>query len=289
MFGYVVPCKLELKIRDYERFKAYYCGLCHSIKNSHGNLPRLSLNYDMTFLAILLDALESDTYHIEKFRCALHPTKNRLRFYNNKPLDYAASCNVILAYYKLLDNAEDDKSIKSKVMSLFLNRYIKDKALSNNIKGFLDNLYAKEKNPVSFSIDEISHDFAHLTGYLISNYFDDSAEFKETLYWLGYNIGKWIYLIDAMDDLEKDMKNNKFNVISSIYNKENIPYETFRPSIEEKMDFILLSCASTCSDLLDQLPIKKNQELLYNILKFGLMEKIDIVFKRSELSNAEPI
>ncbi|OPJ61215.1 DUF5685 family protein [Clostridium oryzae] len=289
MFGYVVPCKLELKIRDYERFKAYYCGLCHSIKKNHGNLPRLVLNYDMTFLALLLDALEKDDSQIEKFTCALHPTKKKLRFHNSKPLDYAAKCNVILAYYKLLDNAEDDKSVKSKLMSVFLNRYIKDKDFKLKVKSYLDRLYAKEKKAVSLSIDEISHEFADLTGFLMSNYFDDNYEFKEILYWLGYNIGKWIYIIDAMDDLEKDMRDNKFNLICSIYNKEEIPYETFKPSIEEKIEFILLSCASTCSELLQQLPINKNQELLYNILKFGLMEKIDIVFRRSELSNAEPL
>src|SRR3712207_3590877 len=84
MFGYVFPNKMELKIKDYEKFKAYYCGLCLSIKKNFGNLPRISLNYDMTFLAILLDSLNNTKINCLKGSCIAHPMKNRLFIINNE-------------------------------------------------------------------------------------------------------------------------------------------------------------------------------------------------------------
>ena len=100
MFGYVTPCKMEMKIKDFEKFKAYYCGLCNSIKNTYGQLPRITLNYDMTFLAVLLDSLGDNKSNFTKFSCAIHPLKKRLMINNNLALDYAAFCNTTLAYYK---------------------------------------------------------------------------------------------------------------------------------------------------------------------------------------------
>ena len=78
MFGYVMPCKNGTKVRDYEKFKAYYCGLCHTIKEQYGNLPRATLNYDMTFLAILLDSLNDKPLASKKITCSLHPFQKSL-------------------------------------------------------------------------------------------------------------------------------------------------------------------------------------------------------------------
>ncbi|WP_142414279.1 DUF5685 family protein [Hathewaya massiliensis] len=291
MFGYVTPCKMELKIKDYEKFKAYYCGLCRTIKVHYGNLPRMVLNYDMTFLAVLLDSISEDSRKLEKIHCFVHPTKKRLIIVENKALNYAAYCNVILAYYKLLDDAYDDKDIKSKTLSKFLNLYIKEekldiekKEINNYIKKSLKELSLMEKCSIeTSSIDQISHPFADLTGFLISNYSKDK-NLKETLYFLGYNIGKWIYLIDAFDDLEKDMLNSKFNPINKILNLERLPFKEFSSTIENRIDFILTTSAVNALNMLKKLPIKRNEELLYNILQLGLMEKMDKVSKRSEIN-----
>jgi hypothetical protein len=289
MFGYVLPCKMELKVRDYEKFKAYYCGLCHTIKSEFGNIPRAALNYDMAFLAILLDSLNENKLNAKKITCALHPLTKKLIIVDNDPLKYAALCNIVLTYYKLIDNINDDNSMKSKAAYIMLKKHIKDNTLNKYISNSLNMLYNMEKAAYKYSIDEISHAFADLTGYIISDYIKEETDYKETLYWLGYNLGKWIYIIDAWDDLEKDMKNNKFNLINVLYNKENLNYEQLKEKAEESIDFILTACASSCLDFLSNLPIRKNQELLYNILELGLMEKMDIVFKRSELVNGESL
>lgn len=289
MFGYVMPCKMELKVRDYEKFKAYYCGLCHTIKEQYGNLPRATLNYDMTFLAILLDSLNDKPLASKKITCSLHPLSKKLILIDNEALKYAAQCNIVLTYYKLIDNINDDNAIQSKVASMFLKKYVKDNTLNNYIKESLNKLYKMEAEAYKYNIDEISHCFADLTAYIIAEYVKNNDEVKEALYWLGYNLGKWIYIIDAWDDLEKDMKNNKFNLINALYNKDNLPFQELKNKVKEKIDFILTSCAYSCFASLKNLPLKKNQELLYNILELGLMEKMDTVFKRSELANVQSL
>lgn len=288
MFGYVTPCKMEMKIKDFEKFKAYYCGLCNSIKNSYGELPRLTLNYDMTFLAILLDSLGDSKCNFTKFSCVIHPLKKRIMINNNMALDYAAFCNTTLAYYKLMDDACDDKTIKSKVFSTFLKKYLSKSPIEyNEVMKYTEEklllLNTLEANPVNvtideqLSIDELSHVFADLTGFIISFYYKD-ASFKEDLYWLGYNLGKWIYIIDAYDDLEKDIKNGSFNAISSLLNEDNLDFKSFSKSIQPRIDYILTTCAEQCLKNLNSLPLTKNEDILYNILELGLMEKMNVVF-----------
>ncbi|KOR25581.1 DUF5685 family protein [Clostridium sp. L74] len=288
MFGYVTPCKMELKIKEYEKFRAYYCGLCKTIKKDYGELPRITINYDMTFLGILLDSLEDNKNTFTKVHCIIHPIKKKVIITNNEALKYASFFNVALSYYKLLDNIEDDNSIKSNISSKFLKKYIhKNNNLFekhiHTVDNSLKNLYNCEKNYEGKNIDEISHHFAHLTGYILSSYKDFS--FKDSLYWLGYNLGKWIYIIDAFDDLEKDMNENKFNVINNVYNKNNLNYKKFRDSIKDKADFLLVNCANACLNNFKTMPIVKNKGLLYNILQFGLMEKMERVLKGVNIEN----
>lgn len=292
MFGYVTPCKMELKIKDYEKFKAYYCGLCRSIKDNIGNIPRASLNYDMTFLAILLDSLNDNNPVYIKERCAPHGFKTKIILKDNSYLKYAAFCNIALGYYKLIDNINDDKSTKSKALSLLFRGYlnkISDEFTSHltYIKNSLNTLYKLESAPNKKSMDEIAHPFADLTGFILSSYKKDENE--DNLYWLGYNLGKWIYIIDAWDDLEDDMKNKKFNVINTCFNNNNISYSEFSKYIEKRVDFILGTSAAQCLNFFNKLSLKKNEDLLYNILQYGLLEKMDKVFKRSVCDNEKSI
>lgn len=277
---------MELKIKDYEKFKAYYCGLCHSIKQDFGNLPRLTLNYDMTFLAILLDSIEPTNIKFEKKRCMLHPTKKKIIAVNSEALNYAGFCNVALTYYKLLDNVNDDKSVLSKLNSIFLNSYIKKtskdlKCHIPYIEKKLNELYSLEADFHKKTLDEICHPFADLTGFILSSYNKD-YEKNIDLYWLGYNLGKWIYIIDAFDDLEKDMKKNKFNAINMLLNENKLPYDEFATLIKERIDFILITCGEQCLQHFNNLSIKKNLDLLYNILQYGLIERMDLVFRKLE-------
>lgn len=293
MFGYVMPCKMELKIRDYEKFKAYYCGLCLSLKNNFGNVSRFALNYDMTFLGVLLDSLDKNKNSYINSGCIAHPIGKRLKIVDNKAIDYAAFCNTSLMYFKLLDDYEDNNSLHSKLLSLTIKKFVKTsdinlKPLIDYMENKLNELYTLEKSMESFSIDEISDKFADLTGFIISYYFKEE-EFKETLYNLGYSLGRWIYIIDAYDDLQEDMKKKKFNAINKAFNEENLPYEEFVNLIRERVELNLILSADSCLRALDNLPLAKNEELLYNILQLGLMEKMERIKMRSEEKNEKSL
>lgn len=293
MFGYVTPYKLELKIKDYEMFKAYYCGLCIAIKKNFSNLCRLSLNYDMTFLGILLDSLSNEKNNYEVSNCIAHPFKKKPKVINNDALDYAAFCNVALVYYKLLDDYNDDNSLNKKILSLYLRKFIDNKNLDlqpllKNIEENISNLNALESSNKYISIDELSHNFADLTGFLISFYFKNEY-FHDDLYKLGYNLGRWIYIIDAYDDLEDDMKKNKFNAINKAFNTESLSYEDLIAFQRDRIEFNLMMSASTTIETLKNLPLEKNNDLLFNILQLGLMHKIETIKSRSDNNNEKSI
>lgn len=283
MFGYVTPLKRELKIKDFEKWRCYYCGLCCQIKKQSGNIPRLSLNYDMAFLAMLLDSLNPEKLKTKKYRCVLRsPFHQKTIIAENKPLSYAAYINISLFYYKLVDDFNDDHSLKSKIYSQVLKPYRKKfpeniKKVDSEIHSCLKKLNTLEKNKNFSSLDEICDPFAQLLGKVVKLYpyelKDDSSDLRNILYNLGYALGKWIYLIDALDDLEKDMEKDKFNPINFLYNTKNLPYREFFPVIKEKLEFSLLSCGYSINNSLDKLNLVRNDEFLFNVIQLGLMDK----------------
>lgn len=286
MFGYVTPYKMELKIKDYEMFKAYYCGLCISIKNNFSNLCRMTLNYDMTFLGILLDSLEYSKHKYVVTKCIAHPMKKRPKVIDNRALDYAGFCNVSLVYYKLLDDYNDDNSLSKKFISMYIKKFI-NKSKENlspilvNIEENIKKLSFLEKSGEIISIDELSDPFASLTAFIVSYYYKDENFYNE-LYNLGYNLGRWIYIIDAFDDLKEDMEKHKFNAINKAFNTENLSYEELIINQGNRIEFNLLMSANTTVEALDKLPINKNKDLLFNILQLGLMNKIETIKSRSD-------
>lgn len=294
MFGYVTPLKAEMKVKDFSRFKCYYCGLCCHIKNQFGNIPRMSLNYDMTFLGLLLDGLSPDSVEVCTHRCVLHPTEKKTVVNNNKALSYAASINLSLFYYKLLDDVNDDKDLKSKLAVSILSPYKKKfpdaiLKINNNISNCLEELSNLERNLSFSSIDEICDPFSKLVGIVLRDYphelLNDSDELRSTLYSLGYSIGKWIYLIDALDDLKTDMEKNKFNPIDFLYNNEGLTYDKFIELIKPKMEFTILNCGYSCKENLMKLDFKRNEDILYNIIELGLMNKYITVIQNPQNTN----
>lgn len=286
MFGYVTPYKMELKIKDYEMFKAYYCGLCISIKNNFSNLCRMTLNYDMTFLGILLDSLEYSKHKYVVTKCIAHPMKKKPKVIDNRALDYAAFCNVSLVYYKLLDDYNDDNSLSKKFISMYIKKFInKSKEdlspILVNIEENIKKLSFLEKSGEIISIDELSDPFASLTAFIVSYYYKNENFYNE-LYDLGYNLGRWIYIIDAFDDLKEDMEKHKFNAINKAFNVENLPYEDLIIKEGNRIEFNLIMSANSTSEALDKLPINKNKDLLFNILQLGLMNKIETIKSRSD-------
>lgn len=287
MFGYITPFKNELKIKDLESFRAYYCSICANIKNKFGNLPRLGLNYDTTFFAVLLDSLSPNTNEIISTSCIRHPLSKRDFIASSNAVDYASDLNICLLYYKILDDTMDDNSISSKILLKAIKPYYK-KVTFNNISNILDKnlstLNEMEQSNKTYLLDEICHPFSNLIGEILKTYpfeiNEDSEDTRNKLYVFGYTLGKYIYLIDALDDLKKDMHNLNFNPIENSYNTNNLPYDELIKKIKSSIDFNLISLISNCSEQLEMLPLTKNKNIIKNVINLGLIDVYINIFTK---------
>ena len=206
MFGYVVVNKPELKFKEYDIYRAYYCGLCHSLKERHGYKGQISLNNDLTFIAILLSSLYEADVKMSESRCIIHPMKKH-RLFSHDVIDYAADMTIALTYYKCeddwLDNHNHIKHMyQSWLKSSFKKVYDLYPDKLDHMKKCLEDIHELEKNNC-LNIDQIAGLFGQIMGN-ICVYKDD--EWKDELYELGFFLGKFIYLMDAYDDLEKRYK-----------------------------------------------------------------------------------
>lgn len=287
MFGYIIPLKNELKVKDFDKFRTYYCSICSEIKNKFGNIPRLGLNYDTTFFAILLDGLSPKNSKSFASSCIRHPLEKREFFYSNS-IKYASDLNISLIYYKLLDDKLDNKTIMSSLLLKILYPYYK-KVTFKNIDSILNEnltkLHIIEKSSSKYSLDEICHPFGDIIGRIFKEYpyeiNEDNSLTRDNLYSFGYSFGKWIYLIDALDDLKSDMQSNiNFNPIEKSFNINNFPYESFIKSIKTDIDFLLIALISSCEEKLKKLPLNKNQEIIENVINLGLMDVYTNIFTK---------
>lgn len=272
MFGYVIPLKSELKIREYEVFRAYYCGLCNNI-GKKSQVSRLTLTYDMTFLGLLLSSIYLDRDMIIKKYCPFK-LKRVNNICDNLYLDYAGDMNIILSNRKLIDNYKDDRNLFALIASKFVNsKKIGDYSLDriNKIDYNLKELYYLEKANCN-NLDEVGHYFGSLTSEIFNIHDDQQGK---ALSILGYNIGKWIYTIDAYDDLEKDIKGRKYNPFIYNFGYDGSDIEAFKNSIMRNTKFTLIRCLDEIAKAFEILDIKKNKEVLENIIYLGMRQKTE--------------
>ncbi|MBQ4562801.1 MAG: hypothetical protein IJA55_10785 [Clostridia bacterium] len=210
MFGYIKPMTEELKVKEQELYKSIYCGLCSAMGEHICTSNRLTLSYDIVFLALVRCCVTGERIHIEKKRCMAHPIKPRNRAYIPETLRYCARVSALLTYYNVKDDIEDGGKLKSKLLLPSAKRYMKKADmpdLGEIIKNRLDTLCSLEKE--GGSLDRNADCF----GSLLGEVFAYGLENPE-LYNFGYHIGKWIYMIDAADDFEKDKKAGEYNPLS---------------------------------------------------------------------------
>lgn len=264
MFGYVTIYKPELKMKDYYKYKAYYCGLCRTLREKYGFTGQMTLTYDMTFAIILLASLYESESGKSTHRCVVHPLKKH-EMLQNEITDYAASMNVLLAYYHFRDDWNDEKS----VAGLMGTRLLKKKAeeiiqkyprQSRTIRMCLHKLQCLEKENCT-DIDRVAGCFGRLMGDLLV-YKED--HWQGGLKKLGFYLGKFIYIMDAYDDLPKDQEKNAYNPL-----KERSRTETYEADIRQ----ILIMMMGECSREFELLPCVEDTEILKNILYAGVWER----------------
>ena len=231
-------------------------------------LTRFGLSYDMTFLAILISALEEEKPVLKQEICIAHPLSRRGVIRNDAGIRYSADISVILTYYKLKDDWEDEKSVKSFARVVYL-RAVK-KAIRQNprqgeaIQAGLKRLHTLEKQHCN-NPDEVADCFGKMLEVIFNRCDNNPA-----LAYLGYQIGRLIYLTDAYCDFEKDIKNNSYNPFVARYGNKT-KKESFGEDLKRTLTYTLSEIASAY-ELLD---IKKNKELLDNIIYLGLRKNAE--------------
>lgn len=268
MFGYVNINKPEIKFKDYDIYHSYYCGLCKTIKKKYGFFARFGVNYDLTFLAILLSGLYEPETSCVCEHCIVHPV-NKHKCFNNKYLEYAADMNVYLTYLKCMDDWNDDKKILSLLYAAVLKRKsaviekIYEKK-TKEIKENMEKLSVLERDNCE-NLDEVSGTF----GCIMREIFRVEDDFfDKNLSDMGFFLGKFIYIMDAYEDLNDDKKNNSYNPLIYYEKREN-----FDGFVRQ----ILLSMMAECCKSFEYLPIIRNVEILRNILYSGVWTKYNIL------------
>lgn len=270
MFGYIRPLKGELKVSQFERYKAIYCGLCKSLGENFGLAARFTVSYDLTFLAALL--MSDEDGKLVKGRCPGCCVKKKAMFDDNAALKEAAVKSVILTWFSIKDK-QADGGIGAKIVwggvSLLFRSAIK-KARKMDERFYL---IAEEKTHQlselererCASIDRTADTFASLLESAIPQSLPDSV--KRPMQLLMYNVGRYIYITDAVDDYRNDRKNGTFNAVAARYELalDRIPEDVFR-----QLDVLMENCIDMCSSAAVLLEQNKNEPIISNIIYFGM-------------------
>lgn len=260
MFGYVTASWKELTHQQQERYSGVYCGICRQIRVRSGNVARLGLSYDMAFLALLLMSLYEPQEQQGKNTCVLHPVKRRV-WVDNEYVRYAADMNVALSYYNCLDDWEDDGHLGAKAMAHSLEGKLpkieeRFPRQCDAIRDCIARLSKLEKencpNP-----DEPAGVFGELMAQLLV-YREDL--WQPELGQMGFALGRFIYLLDAALDFDRDKRQGKYNPFLLQTGEKNWP---------QWEEYLILAMAR-CTESYEKLPLVQDKGLLDNILYSGV-------------------
>ena len=260
MFGYVTASMGELTKQQQRRYSAVYCGICCRIRAQSGQLARLGLSYDMAFLAVLLMSLYEPSEQNGNNRCLIHPITRR-DWIDNEFVRYAADMNVALAYYNCLDDWQDDGKRSAKWLAEAYEKHLPDietrwPRQCRVIRDSLENLSAFEKGNCS-NPDEPAGAFGELMGELLAVKED---LWSQTLRKMGNALGRFIYLLDAELDYDKDRHQGKYNpFLAKGEDKDWAKWE----------DYLVLTMGR-CTAEFEKLPLVQDKPLLDNILYSGV-------------------
>ena len=260
MFGYVTVYKPELKIKDYDIYKGIYCTLCKQMQREYGFFSRFLLSYDAVFYILYKMGTADEKLKLSKSHCSFSPCKKCLNVDSDEEIfKKAAAITVILSYFKLCDNISDSKFLK-KLLCKTVKPYFKHicrKArkkypdIFNTVEKYMEKQVEAERN--FKGIDSSADPTGNILGHILSDGNVSSDSFK-----VGYFLGRTVYLLDAFDDYEKDIKSNSFNPFK---NTENIIKDA---------SFAVNISMGELADYIKKIEFYKFKDIIYNIVFEGL-------------------
>ena len=268
MFGYINVNRKELSQQNFRTYQSYYCGLCRELKQHYGKKGQVCLNYDMTFLIVLLTGLYENDTICSEFRCGLHPTKMHTAL-KNEVTAYAADMNVLLAYHNLMDDWEDERNgaklMMAKALAKDYDRLRKKyPRQAEAVELAMKELKACEKNKER-NVDVVAGTTGNMLGAIFAWKED---HWQEELYTLGFYLGKFIYLMDAYEDRKRDEKAGRYNPLIDAERENRGDYETL-------CRLMLTSMMSECAKCFERLPILLHGEILRNVIYSGVWTKYE--------------
>jgi len=271
LFGYIKHFPSELKVREAHLYKSFYCGLCKTM----GVFARLTLSYDMVFLALVRAMLTDEKFECKTHRCVFKPFKKNRFIKANASLSYSAAVSGILSYYKCIDDARDSRNIFKKmffrVLSLFFVRgkikaCVSYPGLEEKIKEPLERLADLERGNCS-SIDEAAAAFAEMMKNIASfGLIESTAPTVRVADHIGLHLGRWLYIIDALDDFESDLKKRRYNAFAEYYGGDINKFT-------QDLDIIKYSLTSSLREIDTALPLLGGgtvSPIVSNIVNLGL-------------------
>ena len=275
MFGYVRPYVPDMRVRENEMYRAMYCGLCRSMGKCTGCASRLTLSYDFVFLAAVRTALEGCPVKLTLRRCGVHPLKKRPSVERNSALSYSAACAAVLNRAKLLDDINDGRGLKKLSRRLLMPEANHAEKLAMRFGVCRDGVYESlsalselEKQGCP-SADTVAEVFGELLGNVFSYGLEGaSARIAKTV---GRGVGKFIYIADAIEDREKDLKSGNYN-----------PFN-LSPASDEAISSAVrleLGSAAAAAELIDFSACPEIGEIIRNILYEGMPKCADDIIDK---------
>lgn len=278
MFGYIKPFRPELKIREAEDYKAVYCGLCKELGRSYGLFARMTLSYDFAFMAMLFMSIDKNCCpSFEKCSCIAHPFKKQCRCTENKAISLAAKAAMVLTYYKIKDDLADKgflHKIRAALLLPFASSARKNALSSGNEAEIIDKaasgMMAAQK-AVEDKKSSLSDEAAEPTAKFLSEIMvlGGNGENEKILERFGYLLGRYIYLCDALDDLEDDIKKGNYNPF--IFGGEN--------AVREAKSVLFMTTAELFDDL-ELLELDKYKEIVENTIGLGLTAEVERIINK---------
>lgn len=285
MFGYITPCKAELKVREWTLYRSYYCGLCKELKREYGFVSRFLLNYDMVLLAMTADGLAGTQPELCAERCIAGPFHKRPVCPSTAGLRLAADALILTAYYKVEDDIADEsflKKARASLLRILLKRPHQKAAqrLPDADKLFSEQTAAQqalEKRRCTV-VDEAAEPTAQMTGAL----FAQCGPQRDILHRMGLFLGKILYFLDAAEDYAKDVKQGAYNVF--------VARGCSREEAASQAQMLCRMCAgemALCYNLLD---FSVHKSILDNIVFLGLPQSIGLAgIERPRRNRHDPV
>lgn len=279
MFGYVKPNLPYLYNKDDTLYKSLYCGVCKSIGAHFGTAARFTLTYDVAFLSAVAHNIVGLDVTIKKERCVLHHIVKRPIAADDKLTEKLAAVNIILASYKVEDDIIDNK--KGKTKKALLNKsFKKAKSRFPEIDGVVKNCY-NELRKLEIAecgiLDKVCEPFAEMLSKVSCIVLDSfSTEQTESFF---YYLGKWIYLIDAFDDYDADIKKKQYNPFRLAYNKESA--KELITAHGKELAFVFEDCIVQMQNCFNNIRFTFNTDLIYNIVFRGLADTVNKITEKN--------